>query len=210
MAKVRKLPIRKRRILKGDGDVTSERSVLCPQHGESVPVSVCGECVRCDSVTADAVTCRPEMAQPTMRWSPLLRRMLPAAADRVAISEVMSRDVRCVTGDVSVESVGALLRDCHFGAAPVVDKAGFPIGMVAKTDLLRERWADDDVVADIMMPVAFTLTEDEPLSRAAAVMATERVHHLPVVARDGRVVGILSTLDFARWIAGQSGYADLA
>ena len=59
-----------------------------------------------------------------------------------------------------------------------------------------------------MTPVAYTLREDDPLSRAAAVMAVEHVHHLPIVAADGRVVGMLSSLDFARWIAAQSAFVD--
>jgi CBS domain-containing protein len=142
-----------------------------------------------------------------MRWTPMLKHMAPSEADRIAIADAMARDVACVTRDVSIESLTALMRDRHCSAAPVVDGNGYPIGMVSKTDLVRERWADDDTVADIMTPLAFTLDEDDPLSHAAAVMAAERVHHLPIVASDGRVVGILSSFDVVRWVAGQSGYA---
>jgi CBS domain-containing protein len=98
--------------------------------------------------------------------------------------------------------------------------------MVSKTDLVRARWENGDTaevasdgvgdgmhiatvasVGDIMMPLVFTLREDEPLARAAAVMSIERVHHLPVVAADGRVVGMLSSLDFVCWIAAAAGFA---
>ena len=41
-------------------------------------------------------------------------------------------------------------------------------------------------------------------------MGAEGVHHLPVVSTEGRIVGILSSLDFVRWIAGQSAFADQA
>ncbi len=228
--KTRTLPIRTRKILAGNGEETIARSVLCPMHGEAVALPVCAECVRCDRIDAEGVHCAPEMAQPTMRWSPLLRRMLPSAADRVAIADVMSRDVTCARADVSVETLTGLLLDAEIGAVPVVDGDGFPVGILAKTDLLRDHWQNGDTeevvdevvdgvhvsarapktVRDLMMPIAFTLREDDPLSRAAAVMATERVHHLPIVAADGRVVGMLSSLDFVRWVAAQSGYADQA
>ena len=57
-----------------------------------------------------------------------------------------------------------------------------------------------------MTPVAFTLEETAPLAYAAALMATEGVHRLPVVALDGKVVGILSSMDVLRWMAEASGF----
>jgi len=206
--KSRTLPIRTRRILAGDGQVTATRTVLCPQHGEAVAVSFCGECRRCERIDEAGVQCRPDAPRPMMRWSSRLHRILPSAADRAAIASLMSRDVACVRDDVGVESVAALFRDRSIGAAPVVDAAGYPIGMVTRSDLWRERAENEAIVADVMTPLAYTLREDDPLSRAAAVMAVEHVHHLPVVAADGQVVGILSSLDFVRWVAAQSAFVD--
>ena len=228
--KTRTLPIRSRKTIAGDGSETVVRSVLCPMHGEAVALPVCAECARCERIDSDGVRCTPEMVQPTMRWTPLLRRMLPSAADRVAIAELMSRDVTCARADVGIEALTALLLDGDIGAVPVVDDDGFPIGMLSKSDLVRDHWENGDTeeatdevidgvrvttrspktVRDLMMPIAFTLREDDPLSRAAAVMATERVHHLPIVSAEGRVVGMLSSLDFVRWVAAQSGYVDQA
>lgn len=202
------LPIRARRVLAGDGEATVTRTVLCPQHGEAVAPSLCGECPRCVEIGEAGVRCAPDAPRPTMRWASRLHRILPSAGDRVAIADVMARDVACVRDDVAIESLLALFRDRAIGAAPVVDAAGYPIGVVTKSDLVRERDELDFTVADVMTPMAFTLREDDPLSRAAAVMATERVHHLPIVAADGRVVGMLSSLDFARWVAAQSAFVD--
>jgi CBS domain-containing protein len=227
-----RLPLRQRRIIEGNGETTITRSVFCPTHGQAVALRVCGECARCESIDGEAVTCHPETTRPTMRWTPLLRHILPSAGDRVAIAEVMSRDVFCVTKEVSVESLTALFLERGISAAPVVNGDGFPIGVVSKTDLVRHQWENGDTselvqtdevpdgmhvasvgqvtVGDLMMPLAFTLAEDEPLSRAAAIMAVEAVHHLPVVAADGRVVGILSSLDFVRWVAQQAAFVDQA
>jgi len=204
------LPIRTRRILAGDGEATVTRTVLCPQHGEAVALALCGECPRCEHIGEEGVTCTPDAPHPTMRWASRLHRILPSAADRVAIADVMSRDVACVRDDVSIESLLALFRDRSIGAAPVVDGDGFPVGIVSKSDLVRERDELEFTVADLMTPMAYTLREDDPLSRAAAVMAVERVHHLPIVAADGRVVGMLSSLDFARWVAAQAAFLDEA
>ena len=122
--------------------------------------------------------------------------------------------------------------DRRISGAPVVDDAGRPIGIVSKSDLVRSRVEDgvpsmDDAwrpenafgeagfhllpasagcVADIMMPLAFTLPEDATLSQAAAIMAHEGVHRVPVIAGDG-VVGIVSAMDVVKWLANHDGYA---
>jgi CBS domain-containing protein len=66
------------------------------------------------------------------------------------------------------------------------------------------------LVADVMTPTAFTLSEDAPLAQAAALMAFEGVHRVPVVSHDGRVAGIVTTLDVLRWMAQQEGYLSSA
>jgi CBS domain-containing protein len=204
----RALPIRTRRTLAGDGEVTTTRTVFCPRHVEAVALALCGECPRCDEIGERAVICTPDPPPSTMRRALRRHDILMSAADRVAIGEVMSRDVACVRDDVSIESLAALLRDREIGAVPVVDGDGIPIGIVSKSDLIRERDELDFTVADVMTPMAFTLREDDPLAQAAAVMTVEQVHHLPIVAADGAVVGMLSSLDFVRWVAAQSAFAE--
>ena len=41
---------------------------------------------------------------------------------------------------------------------------------------------------------------------AAALMAYENIHRVPVVAADGAVIGIVSAMDIVRWVAEQDGY----
>jgi hypothetical protein len=47
-------------------------------------------------------------------------------------------DVVCVEPKVSVEALTALFVERGFSGAPVVDGHGKPIGVLSKTDLLRE------------------------------------------------------------------------
>ncbi len=236
-ARARRLPVRVRRILGGNGEASVTRSVLCPAHGDAVALPMCAECARCAQIEGDVagtatVVCTPAVGpQRHTRWSNLLRRLLPSAADRVPIAEAMARDVTCVTRDVSVETLAALFVELGVSALPVVDEAGFPVGVASKSDLVRAQYENGDTavasetptpdglheltvaratVADVMTPVAYTLRETDPLSRAAAVMATERVHQLPVVDGEGHVTGMIDSLDFVRWIASQSAYVDEA
>lgn len=59
---------------------------------------------------------------------------------------------------------------------------------------------------DVMSPLVLTLHEGSNVGQASALMAYEGVHRLPVIADDGRVVGILSSLDVLRWFGRRSGY----
>ncbi|MEK6606085.1 MAG: CBS domain-containing protein [Myxococcota bacterium] len=61
-------------------------------------------------------------------------------------------------------------------------------------------------VGEIMLPMVFSLPATAPISRAAALMAFEGIHRLPIVAEDGSLVGLLSSLDVLRWLARHDGY----
>ena len=57
-----------------------------------------------------------------------------------------------------------------------------------------------------MSPVVLSVHESCNIGQAAALMAFEGVHRLPVVGDLGEVVGILSSLDVLRWFGRRSGY----
>jgi CBS domain-containing protein len=166
----------------------------------------------------------------------LLRgRRLPSLAERTPLWQVMSPRVVCVRADLGTDSLISILVALDLRAAPVVDDDGKPIGVVSRSDLLRHRREGEDGepalrlvgpygghgdylgpgfhtdveserVADVMMCLAFSLPQTASLSRAAAVMAYEGVHQIPVVADDGGVVGLISSLDVVRWLAQHDGY----
>jgi CBS domain-containing protein len=55
-------------------------------------------------------------------------------------------------------------------------------------------------VSDIMTPVVFEVAEDAPLSEIAAMMVRGRIHRV-VVTQDGRISGIVSSLDVLKAVA---------
>jgi CBS domain-containing protein len=208
------LALRIRRVATGDGEVLTDLSVYCPRRRESVALAECERCEFCSGVHYDDsehrtfVRCRPPRSElePATVWTRRPRKVLPTAADLTPISAVMTADVVCVTPDLTLDALLAILLERNFSGAPVVDGEGRPIGVVSKTDLLREGQLPQTTVGDAMMPLVFTLAETAPLSQAAALMVEEGVHRLPVVSAEGRVVGLLSSFDVMRWIARESGY----
>ncbi len=92
------------------------------------------------------------------------------------------------------EALAAIL---GFGitAAPVVDDAGRPIGITSMRDLV------EDGRTQVSTP-AVSIPANASIDEAAQLMAESGHHHLVVVGSDGRVVGIVSSLDIVRALVG--------
>jgi CBS domain-containing protein len=139
----------------------------------------------------------------------LVPTVRPSIAENVPVVEIMTQDVVCARRDLAVSVLVPLFLRNHIGCIPVVDERGRPIGMITKLDLVERLDTSDSDPArtaeDIMMPLAMTLNECATVAHAAAMMATEEVHHVPVVSPAGIVMGIVSTLDVVRWLARNDG-----
>ena len=125
----------------------------------------------------------------------------PTRSDLIPIADIMTAHPICVAPELPLRHVVGLVMTRYIGCVPVVDASGAPVGMITKRDLIEHAAHGATTAADVMMPLAFTLDERASIARAAALMAAEDVHHVPVVARSGRVIGIVSALDIVRWLA---------
>jgi CBS domain-containing protein len=201
-----KLPVRVRRTI-GTAAAARAQLVYCPMQRVSVDIERCRECERCEGVEMEADGCK--LVQCRISSPPrALRKIMPTAAEATPVGALLEREVVCVGPALSREAATMLLLERGLSGAPVVDAEGRPLGMLARSDLLRAALSRPApaTVADVMMPIAFSLGENDALSTAAGLMAAEGVHHLPIVGDFGRVVGLVTTLDVTRWLARQAGY----
>ena len=239
-----RLPVRVRRMIHGDGSVETSLSAFCPARARGVALEDCLHCADSAGLSIEGagedafVRCTVQgvgALESGSKRSGAFR--LAFGAELTPVREIMTRDVTCVTPDVSVENLASLLLERNISGVPVVDAEGCPIGIVSKTDLLRELRNQGDcelveplrcrvdgieaelepgfhaenvvraTIGDVMTPVAFSIDETETVAAAAALMAGEGVHRVPVIScDDGSVVGIVSSIDVLGWLARQHGY----
>jgi CBS domain-containing protein len=152
----------------------------------------------------------------------------PLTLTAVTAADLMSPNLVSLRADAGVREAIALFTDRGFGAAPVIDNAGRPIGVLSRTDvLLHEReqpmrpsaldaadWnvflpgaerdgfgleiVDPTPVRDMMTPMVFTVGLDTPVEQVVEQMLALQVHHLFVVDDQQTLVGVISPLDVVR------------
>jgi CBS-domain-containing membrane protein len=134
---------------------------------------------------------------------------LGAALARTEVASIMTKSVICVTSAWTLRELMSLLVGGDIGGVPVVDDNWRATGIVSKSDVVRyvseHGTVEGATVADCMLPLAITVGPTTLVSRVAALMAWEGIHRVPVCGPAGDVVGIVSTLDIARWLAKITG-----
>ena len=213
-----KLPIRTRLIELGGQEHTVEQSVRCPARRCDMTLAQCADCEHWEALHLDDkdeegsyLACRPpgheavELGVASQQAYEVGRAFGPML-DQCKVTEVMSKHVVCVAAEVNLPDLAAILEARRFGGLPVVNEQGVLVGFVSRRDLDRAGDKIGQTVASVMTTPPRKLTEHASVGQAAALMAFERVHQLPIVGDTDRVVGIVSALDIARWVGEQTGY----
>jgi CBS domain-containing protein len=153
--------------------------------------------------------------------SSLLKLHAETAADLMVPNPISLR------ADANVREALVLLTDKGFSAAPVIDEAGRPVGVLSRGDLLvhdREKVdylppyfyeqdlhtrkggpvegfqvenVDQTLVRDLMTPAIFSVTLDTSAAKVISDMLALHVHRLFVV-ESGILVGVVTAMDILR------------
>jgi CBS domain-containing protein len=131
------------------------------------------------------------------------------------VADVVTTRVIAVKRNAGFKQIAEVLRRCRISACPVIDDAGRVAGVVSEADLLykaadcelpagliRLRWKlgeESKITAvtarELMTSPAVTTHADAPVQVAARVMRDRRLKRLPVVCKDGELIGIVSRAD---------------
>lgn len=116
------------------------------------------------------------------------------------VREVMVKRPTFCGPETTLDQAAFLMRRCDCGFLPVVGDGGNVIGVITDRDICialgtRNRKASDLRVWDVMPHKLFTCMEGDDIHSALNTLRSARVRRLPVVDRDGTLVGVLSIDD---------------
>ena len=136
------------------------------------------------------------------------------------VKDLMTTQVVTVGPATPFKELVARLAEHRVSALPVVDDAGWVLGVVSEADLLlKEEFPDPDadlpliwtkrrraehdkaaaaVARDLMTVAVVSITPDATVAKAARRMHTAQVKRLPVLGEGGRLVGIISRSDLLK------------
>ena len=116
------------------------------------------------------------------------------------IHEIMSREVRTISPDTTLQEAALLMRQADIGAL-IVNDADCMIGVLTDRDLVIRAMAEgtsiDTPIREVMSDEVLYCYDDEEVDHIAKNMAQNQKRRLPVVNRDKRLVGIVSLANLA-------------
>jgi CBS domain-containing protein len=116
------------------------------------------------------------------------------------LKDLMSRDVKVISPDMTIGEAAKKMRDGDFGMMPV-GEGDRMIGTISDRDIAIRAVAEGKEagtkVRDVMSEGIIWVYEDDSVEQVATIMSKHQVRRLPVVNRDKRLVGIVALGDFA-------------
>ena len=91
-----------------------------------------------------------------------------------------------------------LMSDYHIGGIPVVDDEKHLVGIVTNRDLRFERRLDKKIDEVMTSENLVTTHQQTDLDAAAEILQANKIEKLPVVDRDGRLVGLITYKDITK------------
>jgi CBS domain-containing protein len=118
------------------------------------------------------------------------------------ISELMSSNPCAIEADKPVAYAARMMKDEDVGLAPIVEGDRL-IGTLTDRDIAVRVVAEGKdpqttLVREIASTNVVTVEADQGLDEALQLMASHQVRRLPVVERDGKLVGVVAQADVAQ------------
>ena len=124
----------------------------------------------------------------------------------MVIASILRRkgaEVVSVGAQDEVGAIARILAEARIGAVLVRDGGGDVLGIVSERDIVRCIAAHGAAAvalpaAQLMTRALHTVTPETKVTEALALMTDRRVRHLPVMAEDGTLAGMVSIGDLVK------------
>lgn len=132
----------------------------------------------------------------------------------VSVGEIMVTDVPVVEIGENVKEAASLMEKKGYGCLVVTD-SGIATGIVTESDIVLKVTAEGVdpskvLIQDIMSSPLISVTDDATIGDVAKVMSALKVRKVVVTDEDGALIGLVTTIDLAKWLSAKKNYSDLA
>jgi len=122
------------------------------------------------------------------------------AVSRMRCREIMTRDVRTASREMTLREVARMMLAGDMGAVPVVENERL-VGIVTDRDIVVRCVAEghdaETPVSQAMTTEIFSVRPDDFAFEAVRLMGDKQVRRIPVISEDGKLAGIISMADVA-------------
>ncbi|ABP94946.1 MULTISPECIES: CBS domain-containing protein [Metallosphaera] len=119
------------------------------------------------------------------------------------VSEIATKVVHVVKESDNITAAAMEMKNHNMGSMMVVNEKNQVVGIITERDMVRAL-ADkrlDAKVKDYMTESVKGVTEDTTVEEALNIMLENGFRHLPIIGKDGKIMGIVSIRDLARALA---------
>jgi len=119
------------------------------------------------------------------------------------VHEILGASALCFDCEMTLAEASRALEEARVKTAPVVEDQGVLLGILSQVDCVADAGVEEDMrplVEDVMQPAA-SVRESDSIQRAAQALAESGLDAIPVVSDEEVVVGLVSAMDFVRWLA---------
>jgi CBS domain-containing protein len=110
------------------------------------------------------------------------------------VKEVMN-EIVAVDKDISIKEAAKIMSDKNIGSIVVV-KNGDVIGIVTEKDITKNISDSSRKISSVMNKNVVTIDSEDDIEDAAALMAKNKIKHLPVVDPEtGKLAGIITATE---------------
>jgi CBS domain-containing protein len=115
--------------------------------------------------------------------------------------QIMERNVKCVSGETTVQDAARMMRDEDIGFLPVCDQGGKAIGALTDRDIAVRLVAEGKPasvrVSELVTREVISCKPGDDVREAQRLMKEQQKQRLMVVDTGGKLVGVISLQDLA-------------
>jgi CBS domain-containing protein len=118
--------------------------------------------------------------------------------------DIMSTEIISVRSGTSIEEALKLLVNSKITGLPVTDEEGRMVGVFSDYDVIAQISSGGEPTPErFKQPISFSkeikaITEQTPLSEILELLVSSKYRRLPVVGREGKLVGMITRRDLMK------------